>query len=155
MILRHPKSSIVLGRHVVLTSDPRVNPAGIVRRVTLAAVSYGSEITIGDHTGLSGAVVVAAKSVHIGSHVNIGVNCAIYDTDFHSLDWKTRRAGNHDAAAAPVVIDDDAWIGGNSIILKGVHIGRAAVVGAGSVVTTDIPEGTLWAGNPARVIKNL
>ena len=55
----------------------------------------------------------------------------------------------------PIVIEDDAWIGMNCIILKGVTVGRGAVVGAGSVVTKDVPPWTLVAGNPARVIKEL
>ncbi len=127
-----------------------------MRRVTLAAANYGSEIVIGDHTGLSGCVIYAAKSVRIGNHANIGVNTVIYDTDFHSMDWQARRdLATPNAAAASVLIEDDAWIGGNVIILKGVHIGRAAVIGAGSVVTCDIPEQTVWAGNPARFIKNI
>lgn len=156
IILRHKGANITLGNQVVLNSDPRVNPAGILRRVTLAAMSYGSEIIIGDHTGLSGVVVFAAKSIRIGSHVRIGVNTVIYDTDFHSLDWKTRREDNSPQGfVSAVVIEDDVWIGGNSIILKGVHIGRGAVIGAGSVVTCDIPEGTVWAGNPAKFIKHI
>jgi len=156
IILRHKGAVISLGSHVVLNSNPWVNPAGISRKVTLAAMSYGSEIVIGDHTGLSGVAVVAAKSVRIGNHVNIGVNTVIYDTDFHSLDWKVRRTDNgSQAAVAPVVIGDDVWIGANCIILKGVHIGARAVVAAGSVVTSDIPEDSVSAGNPARHIKRV
>src|ERR1035438_10435459 len=79
IIFRHKSACITLGAHVVLNSDPRVNLAGILRRVTLVAMSFGSEIIIGDYTGLSGAVVFAAKSVRIGAHVNIGVNTVIYD----------------------------------------------------------------------------
>ncbi|MDE2223071.1 MAG: hypothetical protein KGK03_08380 [Candidatus Omnitrophica bacterium] len=127
-----------------------------MRKVTLAAMFPGSEIAIGDYTGLSGVVVVAARSVRIGNHVNIGVNTCIYDTDFHPLDWQARRENDQaKVAAAEVVIEDDVWIGGNSIILKGVRIGRRAVVGAGSVVTCDVPEATVWGGNPARFIKKL
>jgi len=156
IIFRQRYASITLGAHVVLNSDPRVNLAGILRKVTLVALSSGSEIVIGDCTGLSGAVVFAAKSVRIGSHVNIGVNTVIYDTDFHPLDWISRRDGNvSQVTASPVVIEDDVWIGGNSIVLKGVHIGQKAVIGAGSVVTCNIPEGTVWAGNPARFIKKI
>ena len=156
IIDRHSSARITLGRHVILTSNPRVNLAGILRKVTLVAMSADSEITIGDNTGISGAVIYAAKSVRIGSHVNIGVNTVIYDTDFHPLDWQARHDNNlSQAAVSPVVIEDDAWIGGNCIVLKGVHIGRRAVVGAGSVVTCNIPEGTVWAGNPARFIKKI
>jgi len=156
VIFRHRSARIILGCQVVLNSDPRVNLAGITRKVTLAAINPDSEIIIGDYTGLSGTVIYAAKSVRIGNYVNIGVNTAIYDTDFHPLDWVSRRDNNLALVTiSPVVIEDDVWIGGNSIILKGVHIGRAAVIGAGSVVTCNIPEGTVWAGNPARFIKKL
>jgi acetyltransferase-like isoleucine patch superfamily enzyme len=156
IISRHRSARITLGRHVILTSNPRVNLAGILRKVTLVAMFSESEITVGDHTGISGAVIFAAKSVRIGSHVIIGVNTVIYDTDFHPLDWQARHDNKlDDVAVSPVVIEDDVWIGGNSIILKGVHIGRAAVIGAGSVVTCNIPEGTVWAGNPARFIKKI
>ncbi|MBF0386296.1 MAG: hypothetical protein HQL20_00405 [Candidatus Omnitrophica bacterium] len=156
ILLRHRKAKIILGREVVLNSDPRVNLAGIVRRVILAAPFAASEIVVGDHTGLSGVVIYAARSVRIGAHVNIGANACIYDTDFHPLDWRARR-GNDIALAvsAPVVIGDDVWIGGNSVILKGVNIGRGAVIGAGSIVTRDVPSGEMWAGNPARFRKKV
>jgi acetyltransferase-like isoleucine patch superfamily enzyme len=154
LIRRHPGASIVLGADVVLTGDPRVNPAGIMRPVSLAAIRSGAEIVIGDHSGLSGVVIVAAQSVRIGQYVNIGANVSIYDTDFHSLDWRQRRAGDDSQAdIQPVVIGDDVWIGANAVILKGVTIGRGAVIGAQSVVTKDVAPGTLWAGNPARFIR--
>jgi acetyltransferase-like isoleucine patch superfamily enzyme len=155
ILSRHSSARITLGRQVVLNSNPRVNLAGILRKVTLVA-SAGSEITIGDNTGLSGVVIFAARSVRIGSYVNIGVNTVIYDTDFHPMDWQARHDNNSSQVSiSPVVIEDDVWIGGNCIILKGVRIGRAAVIGAGSVVTCNIPEATVWAGNPARFIKGV
>ena len=156
IIHRHQSARITLGRHVILNSDPRVNLAGILRKVTLVAMFADSQISIGDYTGISGAVIFAAKSIRIGNHVHIGVKTVIYDTDFHPLDWKSRRENNlTQVAVSPVIIEDDVWIGGNSIILKGVHIGRAAVIGAGSVVTCNVPPETVWAGNPARFIKKI
>ena len=132
LIKKHPEATITIGDHVVLTSLKSVNLAGISRAVILAAPFAGSQISIGHHTGISGSVLYAAKSIRIGQHVNIGVNTAIYDTDFHPLDPQQRRQGNQEEKLAQeVIIDDDAWIGGHSIILKGVHIGSGAVVGAG------------------------
>lgn len=155
VILRHREARISLGSGVVLNSDPRLG-TGICRRVVLAAPFSGSQIVIGNDSGLSGAVVYAAGSVTIGNSVNIGANTMIYDTDFHPVDWFARRVhAKEEIAAGAVVIDDDAWIGASSIILKNVHIGKRAVIGAGSVVTCAIPDGTLWAGNPARFIKNI
>ena len=74
------------------------------------------------------------------------------DTDFHPLDPTTRKEGLKNAAASPVYIMKNAFIGGGTIILKGVMIGENAVIGAGSVVATNVPDGEIWAGNPARKI---
>src|ERR1035441_668864 len=104
MISRHRDARIILGRQVVLNSNPRVNLAGILRKITLTAMTSGSEIIIGDYTGLSGAVIFAAQSVRIGSYVNIGVNTVIYDTDFHPMDWQARRDNNSSQVSVSPVI---------------------------------------------------
>jgi acetyltransferase-like isoleucine patch superfamily enzyme len=115
------------------------------------------ELIIGSHTGMSGTALICRKKITIGDHVKFGGNCVVYDTDFHAIDLKVRmQADEHTlAATAPVIIHDNAFIGAHSTILKGVTIGRGAVVGACSVVTRDIPDGEVWAGNPARFIKKL
>ena len=91
----------------------------------------------------------------------------IHDSSYHSLDANVRhneiherfdrglRMPNTQAVNASVIIEDDVWIGLKSTILKGVTIGRGAVVAAGSVVTKDVPPFTLVAGNPARFIREL
>jgi acetyltransferase-like isoleucine patch superfamily enzyme len=104
---------------------------------------------------MTGATVVAAERVEIGSRVQIGATVTIVDTDFHPLHPDVRRrdilAGEH----APVTIEDDVFVGMNSLILKGVTIGAGAVVGAGSVVARDVPPAVIVAGNPARVVRKL
>ena len=156
LIHRHPSAEIVLGDDVVLTSSSRVNLAGVRGLVILAAPNASSRIRIGSHSGLSGAVIYAASSVTIGDHVNIGVNVSIYDSDIHPIDYKARRAGAKDKIISqPVVIEDDVWVGAGSIILKGARIGRGAVIGAGSVITGNVPPFTIWAGNPAKYIKDI
>ena len=156
LIRKHARAEIVLGENVVLTSLSQVNPAGVNHRVILAAPNPESRIAIGDHSGMSGGVIYAAVSVTIGRYVNIGVNVCIYDTDMHSLELGERREGKGgDKTASPIVIEDDVWIGANAMILKGVTVGRGAVIGAGSVVTKNIPSLTVWAGNPAVCIKKL
>ena len=117
----------------------------------------GGQIRIGDRVGMSATALVCHASITIGNDVTIGGNTVIYDTDFHSLE-PGHRAGYADnglAATAPVVIQDGVFIGAHVTILKGVTIGRRAVVGAGSVVSKSVPAGQIWAGNPARYVKDL
>ena len=78
----------------------------------------------------------------------------IYDTDFHKLSDGQRELNDRKRARkAAVTIEDKAFVGAHSILLKGVTVGKGAVIGAGSVVTRDIPPGEVWAGNPAVRIK--
>lgn len=84
-------------------------------------------------------------SIEIGSYCKIAQNCVIRDSDVHQIVGKI----NH----APIKIGNHVWIGTNCIILKGVNIGDGAIIGAGSVVTHDIPPHCLAAGNPAKIIK--
>jgi acetyltransferase-like isoleucine patch superfamily enzyme len=133
------------------------NPIGRFHRCSIAVLEKGNLI-IGDHVGLSSAAIVCHERIEIGDYVQIGGNTVIYDTDFHSLDPKDRLHRPTDflnAKTKPVRIGDHAFIGSHSTILKGVTIGRNAVIGACSVVTKDIPENEVWAGNPARFIKKL
>lgn len=118
-------------------------------------VKDGAQLVIGQHTGMTNVTIQCHQSVTIGDYVNIGAGCMIFDTDFHSLDWRDRKDGTDIAKRkkSPVVIKDLAFIGAHSIILKGVTIGEKAIVGAGSVVAKDVPDGEVWAGNPARLIK--
>ena len=84
------------------------------------------------------------------------MNSVIYDTDMHSVEFEYRvQTPDIHVKTAPVIIKEGAWIGGHSIVLKGVIIGEKSVIGAGSVVTRDIPDSELWAGNPAKFIKKL
>ena|SRR3569833_1305243 len=114
-------------------------------------------LKIGDNVGISATALICFKGITIGNNVKIGGNVAIYDTDFHSLDKNYRRNGADDVKntqCREVVIEDDVFIGAHSIILKGVTIGEGAIIGAGSVVAKSIPKNEIWAGNPAKFIKN-
>lgn len=124
-----------------------------------------SEIYVGSNTFISGATISCAKKVTIGNNVQIAWGVNILDHNSHSLDHNERRRDLsntlkgiktwNDVHMLDVTIDDDAWIGVNAIILKGVHIGKGSIVGAGSVVTKSVPPFSIVAGNPARVIRNL
>lgn len=147
-------SSIDLGARVVLCSSSRWTALGVAHPVVLRTLRPGARIAIAEDTGLSGATVCAAVEVTIGRRCLVGADAMIVDTDFHPLAAQGRRhAGAAEAiAAAPVRIDDDVFIGARACVLKGVAIGRGAVVGCGAIVTTDVPAGAIVAGNPARVI---
>ncbi|MFN2159860.1 MAG: sugar O-acetyltransferase [Anaerolineales bacterium] len=115
--------------------------------------SYGRNIYIGDYVYLNFLCTIFDNNqVHIGNHVMIGPAVQIY-TVAHSLQAEDRNQGSE--TASPITIEDNVWIGGSAIILPGVIVGRNAVVGAGAVVTRDIPPNTVAAGNPARVIREI
>jgi acetyltransferase-like isoleucine patch superfamily enzyme len=112
-------------------------------------------LTIGDDFGMTGGSIVCEAQITIGNRVNIGCNSIITDTDFHPLDPVERQTFPLNGATAPITLADDVFIGMQVLILKGVTIGKNAVIGAGSVVTRDIPPNSIAAGNPARVLRTL
>lgn len=118
-----------------------------------ALLSIGNDVRFGP-----GTMIYVAREVRIGDHCRTGPGVKIYDTDLHPLDAEMRRQNYGTitmASTAPVLIEDDVWIGANAIILKGVTLHRGAVVGAGAVVTDDVPPATVVAGNPARVVRRV
>ena len=136
--------------------------------------SKEGEISVGNHTYIGGSTFISRSKIEIGDNVTIAWGCTIYDHNSHSLDYLERRKDIDDqlhdirngrnfianknwnvVRSAPIKICNDAWIGMNVIVLKGVTIGEGAVVGAGSVVTKDVPAWTVVAGNPAKVIKQI
>lgn len=123
-------------------------------RVRLQARGADSQVHIGSGTSFSNnAQVFAEQSISIGCRCLIGDSVMIMDSDFHDLSANGRHS--LPAITAPVVLEDNVFIGSRVIILKGVTIGRDSVIGAGSVVVRSIPSGVIAAGNPARVIRPL
>jgi acetyltransferase-like isoleucine patch superfamily enzyme len=117
-----------------------------------------ARLEIGDDTILGYLNLISvAKSVRIGKHCLFAGEVKILDNNSHSLDFEHRRMGMalQTSDVAPVVVEDDVWIGTNCLILKGVTIGRGAVIAAGAVVTRSVPPFTVVAGNPARIIKHI
>jgi maltose O-acetyltransferase len=116
-------------------------------------LDYGYQTTIGARCFLNmGVVILDVGRVTIGDDVQIGPNVQIL-TPTHPLDPDQRRSRLE--AAEPIAIGDNVWLGGGAIVCPGVTIGRDTVVGAGAVVTKDLPSGVLAVGNPARVIRAL
>lgn len=119
-------------------------------------VSYGFNLTAGDDLYVNiGCVFLDSAPITIGDNCLFGPGVHIY-TSSASLDSKNRKENEELIEVAfPVKIGNDCWIGGNSIICPGVTIGNNVTIGAGSVVTTDIPSNVIAAGNPAKCVKNL
>lgn len=116
-------------------------------------VDYGSNISIGERTFVNyGLVALDVLPISIGSDVQLGPNTQLL-TPTHPLDPALRRAKWE--AGRPIVIEDNVWLGGGVIVLPGVTIGRNSVVGAGSVVTRDVPPNVLVVGNPAGFVRRL
>lgn len=114
---------------------------------------HGGSITIGEHVFINyNCTMLDEGLIHIGNHVLIGPNCSFY-TPQHPKDYMQRR--NPIETGHPISIGDDTWIGGNVTVCPGVKIGSRSIIAAGSVVTKDIPDDCMAAGNPAVVKKRL
>ena len=132
-------------------------------------------VKIGKRTFINGGTnLISINEIDVGDDVTIGWNVYIYDHDSHSLDYRFRKDdierqrkdfyANRNfifskdwstVKSAPIKICNKAWIGFNVLILKGVTIGEGAIIGAGSVVTKNVPAWTIVAGNPAKIVKKI
>ena len=148
--------AIELGKHVSLYAG-----------VSFALGENGT-CKIGDFTLLNGALIMADERIEIGKHVLVSWNVGIADSDFHPIDAAQRRIDTLALApfykdrpprpvqkTAPVIIEDNVWIGMNAVILKGVTIGENSIVAAGAVVSKSVPPNVVVAGNPAVIVKHL
>lgn len=131
------------------------------------------KITIGDRTFIGGGTFICIDEINIGRDVMFSWGCTVADNNSHSHIWSERKndvllwkqgidenkIGAYkdwsNVKRKKITIKDKAWIGFNCIILKGVTIGEGAIVGAGSVVTKDVPDWTIVAGNPAKIIREI
>ena len=135
--------------------------------ITLQSPALATEengyIEIGDYSFISGAAIIASKEIIIGSHVFIAGGVTIVDSDFHPVDPAARlldtiaisTVGNKNMRpsfeSAPVIIEDNVWIGFNATILKGVTIGEGSIIQPGAVVLKSVPPGSVVSGNPATI----
>lgn len=150
--IRMVDSKIVIGDNCRFRSDFKSNLVGINRKCIISTLRKNAEIKIGSGSGFSGTVIAAAGSITIGKNVLCGANTTITDFDWHGIDPDKRNVA---ADPKPIIIEDNVWLGLNSVVLKGVTIGKNSVIGANSVVTKDIPSNVIAAGNPCKAIKEL
>lgn len=157
-LLRWPGGRIRIGDGVSLISSwRRATASCLAWPVRLRVFGPGAVIDIGEGAELSGTSITArSTAVRVGRGALIAPNCVIVDSDFHAP-WPPEARATEPGLErdAPVTIGDHAWLGMQCIVLKGVNVGEGAIVGAGSVVTRDVPARCLAAGAPARVIRSL
>lgn len=142
------KGRPLLQNHGAIVLGDQVKIWSVIQRSKIF-VKRNASLQIGSHTFINGVHLSVSESVSIGEHVDIGPYTVIIDDDFHPV------GSQEDVLRKPIVIEDHVWITMNCMIMKGVRIGKGAVVAAGAVVTKDVPPYTLVGGVPAKVIKEL
>lgn len=146
-------AKIVLGNGVRVASARRANPLGLAQPSVLRALAPGANLILGPGVGLSGAVLCAGNSIEIGQQTILGAGAMVVDNDFHApvggFDWR----GEYVANSRPIKIGCGVFVGARAIILKGVRVGDRAIIGAGAVVTNDVPARYIAVGNPARILE--
>ena len=178
--IRYDKSTILLKSCIFRFDGTEKNNSVTIGKDTMLACSIifesnTGEVIIGNNTFINnGTSLISKNKITIGNHVTIAWGCTIYDHNSHSLDYRERqkdinrqnedyREGRNFIASKnwdvvkskPIIIEDNVWIGFDSVVLSGVTIGEGAIVGARSVVRENVEPWTVVAGNPAVVIKRL
>jgi len=150
----NPRQVEIIGPNVRIGSNVHINaePTRISRLCVWFAGERVGAITLGDNVLVSpGTRIISSFGISIGSNTMLASDVYISDSDWHGIYDRTTEAGQ----AAPISIGENVWIGFGAIVGKGVTIGRNSIIGAGSVVTKDIPENVIAAGNPCRVVRQL
>ena len=132
--------------------DDRVRLVSTIATTELVVV-VGGRLDIGESAFINyGCSISATQLVHIGPRCNIGTHVILMDSDFHRLEPERR---DEPPEPAPIILEDNVWLGARVIVLRGVTIGAGSAIGAGSVVTRDIPPRSVAAGSPAKVLRTL
>lgn len=143
-----PQSKIKIGNNCTFNSSKSSNLIGVHTPCILSTSKKRGHIIIGNNCGFSGTVIRSAGNIQLGDNVRCGANTVIYDNDGHSSDPRS-------GIDKPIVIGNNVWLGYGVKVLKGVTIGENSLIGAGSIVTKDIPANVVAAGIPCKVIKQL
>ncbi len=133
----------------------------------LFTLGHGGQIIIGDYSFIGpNTYIWSGKLIKIGNRVLIGHNCNIFDNDIHPFNSALRhkqfkriitegQPKEINLYDQEVIVEEDVWIGANTTILKGVKIGRGAIIGANSIILKDVPAYTIYAGNPAKYLRDI
>lgn len=148
-----PGSTISIGNDVTMISYSMDTALGVNHAVKMETLAPGAAIVIGDHVGISGGTICAVVRIEIGSRCMFGANVMVVDSNFHPLLTGWRRYRSEGVRSAPVMLEENVFLGSGVMVLKGVRIGRNSVIGAGSVVVQDVPANAIAMGNPARVLR--
>ena len=149
------KGKFIIDDNVKINSSSFANVIGGNTRTSFV-VKKGGIINIGKNVRISNSAFYCQTEITIGDNVMIGGSCKIWDSDFHPIDPLIRKSTpNEHFISRPIRIHESAFIGGSSIILKGVTIGKNAIIAAGSVVSRNVPDNEIWGGNPIQFIKKL
>ncbi len=150
----YDNGSLILGNNVYLKSNKKSYHLNMHSPVKIMADRKDAVVEIGENTRINGSCIHAYKRITIGKNCLIAANCQIIDGNGHDLSFpEVENRINTIGSSKEIVIEDNVWIGANSIILPGVKIGYGSVIAAGSVVTKDIPSMCVAGGNPAKIIK--
>ncbi|WP_158027276.1 acyltransferase [Labilibacter marinus] len=148
-VRRYPSSSISIGDGSFFVSSKWASPHSISNQCSFVTLNDKARIKIGKNVGGTSATITSAVDITIGDNVLLGVNTNVMDTDWHHSDPDKRHTS---PTPKSVIIENNVFIGTNSVVLKGVKIGRNSIIGANSVVYGNIPENCIAIGNPCKVI---
>ena len=121
----------------------------MIQSGAMVFVGKGKTLKIGRSTFTSNIKILAHDDITIGDNCIFGWECQIFSGDGHPI-YQEENIVNKDV---PVVIEDNVWVGSRALILKGVRVGKGSIVAAGAVVTKDVPQNCIVAGNPAKIVK--
>lgn len=158
----HLRKCTSLGKLVTVNQKPLIINQGIIHlgdevriwsniNKTKIFVDKGGTLAVGRNSRINGVHISVSQRVQIGNNVRIAPYCIIIDNDYHKIDDHFSDEGTRQ----PIIIEDDVWITMNCMIMKGVRIGKGAVIAAGAVVTRDVAPYTVVGGVPARLIKKM
>lgn len=150
-----PLGQFIIGEEFVMVNEAYTATLGKNNKCKFV-VGPHAKLELGAKIGMSNTTIVATRSVKLGNNIVIGGGVTIIDSDFHSMNYRHWHTSEDEKnmKSIPVVINDNVFIGMNTIILKGVTIGTNVAIAAGSVVTKSIPDNQIWGGNPARFISD-